>query len=234
FMRTWTSHALQTLAANRIFASMQYSCTNTAIPLISADGAITAQGTTVQTQYHSIIISGKLPDPPAGANQLALTATPASGIPANGTRGFTFEDGSTDGWSSHSNALTVQNSVAPGMNGKHALQVTIGPISSNDYPSVMAGTSTLTSPPQAGQTISADVYIASNSVSITAKVFIVDNTYQWYSASMTALTAGAWVHLTYTISNDIKSPPQQIGVQFNSPPGSTISADVYINAVTWS
>lgn len=55
FMTTWTTKAFQTLAANRIFASMQYSCTNTAIPMITGNGSITAQGTTFQTQYQNMI-----------------------------------------------------------------------------------------------------------------------------------------------------------------------------------
>ena len=233
FMNTWTSRALQTLAANRIFASMQYSCTNTAIPLVSSNGAITTQGTTVQTQYQNIIVSGKLPLPPTTTQQVPSTTTPVSGTTTQGTKGFTFSDGNLDGWSSHSSTLTLQNSPAPALNGKRALRVTIGALSSTDYPSVTVQTSTLASYPQAGQTLSANVYIASNSVTMTAKVFMVDSAYQWHSSSMSALTPGTWVHLTYTIPTDLKTPSQQIGIQFNSPPGSTISTDVYVNSVTW-
>ncbi len=234
FMQTWTTHALQTLAANRIFASMQYSCTNTAIPLVSSNGAITTQGSMVQTQYQNIIVNGKLPLPPSVTNTFPATPTSANQTSPKGTHGFTFDDGSTDGWSSHSNTLTLQNSTAPGINGKHALQVSIGTLSSNDYPSITVKTATLASYPQAGQTIDANVYIASNSVSMSAKVFIVDNAYQWHSSSMTALTPGTWVHLTYTMPNNLNGPPNQIGIQFNSPTGSTISVDAFISAVNWA
>lgn len=55
FMSTWTSTALQTLAANHIFASMQYSCTNTAIPMIDSSGASTVQGATFKQQYETLI-----------------------------------------------------------------------------------------------------------------------------------------------------------------------------------
>src|SRR5579884_2359966 len=48
FMSEWTAKALQTLIANHIFASMQYSVTNTAIPMISSANAITPQGVTFQ------------------------------------------------------------------------------------------------------------------------------------------------------------------------------------------
>ncbi len=51
FMSTWTATALQTLAANGIFASMQYSCTNTAIPMVSSSNSATVQGTTFASQY---------------------------------------------------------------------------------------------------------------------------------------------------------------------------------------
>ena len=232
FMNAWTTHALQTLAANRIFASMQYSCTNTAIPLVDTNGTITTQGTTLQTQYQNIILNGKLPVPPVVANQAPAATASTNGTTAGGTQGFTFDDGSTDGWSSQSSSLlTVQNSAAPGLNGKHALHVTIGPLSSGDYPAISVGS--LTSYPQTGQTLTANVYIASNSVSMAAKVFVVDSSNQWHSSSMTSLTPGTWMHLTYTLSNDLKGSPQQIGIQFNSPGGSTISTDVYVNAVNW-
>ena len=59
FMSTWTTKALQTLAANHIFASMQYSCTDTAIPLITAGGTQTTQGMIFQAQYQHMIAGGQ-------------------------------------------------------------------------------------------------------------------------------------------------------------------------------
>lgn len=55
FMQAWTAKALNTLAANRVFASMQYSVTNTALPLIANDNTLTIQGTTFQDVYQSIV-----------------------------------------------------------------------------------------------------------------------------------------------------------------------------------
>jgi hypothetical protein len=55
FMTTWTTKALQTLAANNIFAAMQYSCTNYAIPLVDSHNTMTTQGTVFQNQYQNII-----------------------------------------------------------------------------------------------------------------------------------------------------------------------------------
>jgi hypothetical protein len=44
FMSTWTTKALQVLAANKVYAAMQYSCTDTLIPLIDANNNLTVQG----------------------------------------------------------------------------------------------------------------------------------------------------------------------------------------------
>lgn len=55
FMSEWTAKALQTLITNHIFASMQYSVTNTAIPMISSANAITPQGVTFQSIYQQAI-----------------------------------------------------------------------------------------------------------------------------------------------------------------------------------
>ena len=173
------------------------------------------------------------PAPPTAANQVPIATASTSGTTTNGAQGFTFADGGTDGWSAHSSALTLQNSPAPGLNGKHALHVSIGSLNTGDYPSITVDTTGLSSSPQAGQTLSANVYIASNSVSIAAKVFVVDSNDQWHSSSMTTLTPGTWVRLTYTLPGAINGSPKQIGIQFNSPGGSTINSDVYINTVNW-
>ncbi len=63
FMSTWTTKALQTLAANRVFASMQYAATNTPLPMIGLDNTITAQGAAFQHMYQQIIIDKQAPAP---------------------------------------------------------------------------------------------------------------------------------------------------------------------------
>lgn len=55
FMSEWTTKALQTLIANHIYAAMQYSVTNTAIPMISPGNALTPQGTAFQSIYEQVI-----------------------------------------------------------------------------------------------------------------------------------------------------------------------------------
>lgn len=61
FMTQWTTQALQTLAANDVFASMQYTVTNTALPLITYQNHMTVQGQTFQALYPKIIATGSQP-----------------------------------------------------------------------------------------------------------------------------------------------------------------------------
>lgn len=51
FMTAWTTKAMQVLAQNHIFAAMQYSATNTALPLVASNGTMTTQGATLQALY---------------------------------------------------------------------------------------------------------------------------------------------------------------------------------------
>ncbi len=61
FMSNWTAKALQTLAANRIFASMQYSLTNTPMALINDANTITPQGNVFRDQYQTMIVNHQQP-----------------------------------------------------------------------------------------------------------------------------------------------------------------------------
>lgn len=54
FMTRWTTEALRVLAAGRVFASMQYSVTNTALPLITYNNTLTLQGQAFQKAYSAL------------------------------------------------------------------------------------------------------------------------------------------------------------------------------------
>jgi hypothetical protein len=62
FIHAWTSQALQTLALNHPFAAMQYSATNTAIPLIDKEGEVAAQGKTFQQSFRQMQARFSLPE----------------------------------------------------------------------------------------------------------------------------------------------------------------------------
>jgi hypothetical protein len=55
FITDWTTKAIQTLIANHVFASMQYSVTNTALPMISSNETVTTQGTTFKNLYEKMV-----------------------------------------------------------------------------------------------------------------------------------------------------------------------------------
>jgi hypothetical protein len=230
FLKTWTTQALQTLAANRVFASMQYSCTNTAIPLITPGNQMTMQGEIFQAQYTQMIVQHQQPAPVTGVASLTPTATAA--VTFNGPLAFSFEDGGLDGWTENGQGITnLQNSTDVALNGSHSLMVTLSNISGSDFPYIAVNTDTLLSPPQPGQTISAYVYMPSNSVSLTAKLFVVDQQYHWASDTLVTLQAGVWTHLTCVVPPNVT--PRQLGIQFNNSTGSGISTSVYVDAIGW-
>jgi hypothetical protein len=235
FMQTWTTQALQTLAANRVFASMQYSCTNTAISLINDANQLTMQGATFQNQYERIIQHNQQPPPVAGAAFPTPIPSATANVSVSGPIVFSFEDGGTDGWNASGQGITnVQNSPSVALDGSHSLQVSLSNSDSNDFPYVSVNVNSQPSPPQAGQTVSAYIYLPSNSVTITAKLFVVDNNYHWFSNDVVPLVPGIWNHLTYTISSNMPGQARLIGVQFNSRNSTYVPTSVFIDAVGWS
>ena len=57
FMHDWTEAALQTLAQNNVFASMQYSCTDPIMPLVTPAGTLTAQGNAFSDSYQQLVLN---------------------------------------------------------------------------------------------------------------------------------------------------------------------------------
>ena len=225
FMTTWTTKALQTLADNHIFASMQYSCTNTAIPLVDNDNKITFQGALFEQLYVNMILHGVQPTP-----VVAVTPT----VSVNGSQNFSFEDGGTDGWSGRSPAISsVQNSTAFAVNGKHSLQVTLTNVTTGAYPYMAVDLSSQTTYPGPGQTVTAYVYLPTGSVPFTAKLFVVGSDYHWYSNDAVPLKPGIWNPLTYTLPASINGIPKQVGIQFDSSASGSASGVVYVDAVSW-
>jgi hypothetical protein len=82
FITNWTTKAIMTLANNNVFASMQYSCTNTATPLISVGNTLTTQGNVLRTLYEQFVRSRRVvvsvPSPSAThPSHPTLKASPA-------------------------------------------------------------------------------------------------------------------------------------------------------------
>ena len=232
FMHTWTTTALQTLAANRVFASMQYSCTHPIMPLITTDDTLTVQGSTFAGQYQRMIVEKQGP-----AALSTTTATPTSratslGLTPDGPIMMSFEDGATDGWNGHG-VVAMQNSTTVALDGTHSLHVALHNSSSSDFPYISLDLLGLTSYPKAGQTITAYIYSQSNAVTLNAKLFVVNNDYQWHADGAVTLAPGTWTRLTYHIPSSV-TQPRQIVIQFNCTTGMGTPSDVYVDAIGWS
>jgi hypothetical protein len=83
FIATWTQNALQTLAANEVFASMQYSGINAPVPLISSTNTLTTQGQTFRNLFEKFITQ-PLPaptSPSASSSTPTLTTSATTSTP---------------------------------------------------------------------------------------------------------------------------------------------------------
>ena len=69
FVSTWTQKAFQTLVANHVFASMQYSSTST-VPLVASNNTLAVQGLAFQAMYNSAIKPTPTPVPSGTATAL--------------------------------------------------------------------------------------------------------------------------------------------------------------------
>ncbi len=233
FMATWTTKALQTLAANRVFASMQYSCTNTAISLVDDNNTITAQGTVFKNTYQQMIIQKQQPAAVSTAVSGQQNGTPVT-TSGNSTSTFSFEDGTTDGWNGHGKSIAnVQNSTMNAQDGKHSLQITLNASNSNDFSYVAVGTANAAAYPHPGQTITTYIYVASTSIQLQAKLFITEHDNTWHTSDFVSLTPNTWNRLTYTAPDNFTEQPQQFGVQFNNTMNNG-GTNVYIDGVSWS
>src|SRR5205823_3526477 len=97
FMSTWTTQAIETLAANRVFASMQYACTNSIYAVVAKDGTPTAQGLAIKNAYQRMIISGQQPTPVSTTTSGQVQPSPTATVVPNQHKAFSFEDGGING-----------------------------------------------------------------------------------------------------------------------------------------
>jgi hypothetical protein len=72
FLSTWTQKAMQTLAANHVFGSMQYFCTSTTVPLVDSHNNLAVQGIAFQAAYEHTITA---PQSTSYADQTAPTTS---------------------------------------------------------------------------------------------------------------------------------------------------------------
>lgn len=226
FMQEWTLKAMQTLIANRVFASMQYFATSNPMPLVTSNGQLGIEGKVFQQEYEQVMVHGYTPP-------VATMTYPQPTSTVNPNEAFSFENGSTDGWTSIGAGISQPiNTTAAAFDGTHSLMVTMDPASTSDTPFISVSGDQLASPPKAGQMLSAYIYVANPAAIINAKIFVANAQHNWLFANSFTLTSGQWNHIWYALPMNFSNSVSQIGIQFfSSTPG--VSTPVYIDAIGW-
>jgi len=211
--------------------------------MISTGNTLTQQGMMFGNGYQQMIFGKQQPAPAPTTVPVQPTSQAGGGTPnptatsaPTSYSSFSFEDGTTGGWSGHGDeTVAVQNSTTVAMDGKHSLQVSLVDVGTGDFPFVSVGQSHLASYPQAGQTISMYVYVPGNLNGLGAKVFVMDSQYHWFDpGAMTQLKPGTWNRLTFTLPSGVTGPLRQLGIQFNNLSNALMSTSMYIDAVNWT
>lgn len=195
----------------------------------SASATSTQAATTVPstTPTNTPTMPPSLPPTPSWTSTPVSAATPASGS------GFSFEDGTTGGWTVAGAPFTgLVNSTAQAYDGIHSLAISAASFARTDYPYLRVAAPSNLLP---GATITAAVW-APSSASLTARaqLFVQDQSYTWHTEGYVPLTPGAWTTLTYTVPGNASTPLRMLGVQLLNAAGTAFSGTLYLDAVYWT
>jgi hypothetical protein len=142
-----------------------------------------------------------------------------------------------DGWFADSTS-SLQNSTAIADDGSHSLKMTINNATSDEYPVVYTDIWDGPAPmPDAGQKITASVYVPRGVAPVQAEIFIEDTNAQQIPVSFgepAPLKQGAWNRLSLTIPSNIVGSIAEYGIIFHLGSTSPQTLIVYIDAINWS
>jgi mannan endo-1,4-beta-mannosidase len=168
------------------------------------------------------------------------TATATSTVPQQptptGSKSVTysesFENGSLDGWDTYDTSVSLQVSRDFAHDSTYSLKISYQNIGSNYHQASVSGAK---APDivQAGQTVSAYVYVPAGEQAVSAHIYVEDGSHQWHANAFQHITPGQWNLLTYTLSTTIQAPIYHVGVQFVDARGSGVQGAFYIDSVTW-
>jgi hypothetical protein len=199
FITEWTSKAIEILAKNHIFAALQHSVLSLT-PLIS-NGQLSIQATVLKSEYEKLLRRGG---------------------------GFSFEDGTTDGWQAESSQATVQNSTTIARDGIHSLQVNLTDPSAKPAISVSGSAiANLNVFPH----LTAQVYgPAAGTATVTARLFVQDCFGRLLYSQPVTLTTASWNLLRFNLP-PTPAQARKLGIQFTST--DTTVSTVYVDAISW-
>ncbi|MBK9924259.1 MAG: carboxypeptidase regulatory-like domain-containing protein [Anaerolineales bacterium] len=173
---------------------------------------------------------------PTPTNTLISTPTPiaistpvATGTvnqPSVDSSLYSFEGGTTQGWSSVESITSVTNTTSNAFLGTHSLCAT------SNFPGGGwdDGYAFVDKEVTAGDTITARLYVPAGYNDISSSIYLLDANWGWYESSFTGLTPGTWTTLTWDLSGlGFVTPTHRFGFHIGS--SSPYQGCVYIDSV---
>ena len=136
------------------------------------------------------------------------------------------------GWHPKGHILSLAQSSDTPQGGSPSLKVTLSSRTNSDCPYIakfLSASDNL----HAGQRIRLSLYVPKGPVIIAAKVFAIDENYNWSSdGSFASFPQGVWSVLDYLLPPEFASSATQVGAQFVSHP-LNVAGTVYIGRLEW-
>ncbi len=209
FLASWTTRAIQTLAASHVFAAMQYTITNSAAPLIEND-RLTTQGMVFQQQYNQLVTKISFEDGGTGGFGKSNTMTNIQ----NST------DVALDG--QHSLKITVSNST----NKDYPTLWFAGAPSATD-PGIGQTIVAYVYVPRESVPPVANVYVLDSNHRQCAACH-----YPGWSVWAT-LTPGMWTRVSYTVAPGVSMPSSGFGISFTTTSPEAVNTTFYVDTFGW-
>jgi len=170
-----------------------------------------------------------LPTATAAAPTATATAIPtATSVPTT-AYSESFESG-TGAWTDGDAGTQTSQSGNYAKDGTHSLQVSYQNTGTgNQYHHVQ--TTNLSTPPRAGQVMTAYVYVPAGNVTTSAFICVESNN-NWYGDTFVSLKAGQWNRLTYTVLPGMSVT--NAGIRFMVVTGTGAANPIYFDAISWS
>jgi hypothetical protein len=209
FLNSWTTRAIQTLAASHVFAAMQYTITNSATALIANDH-LTAQGRVFQQQYDQLVTKISFEDGGTGGFGQSNTMTSiqnSTDVALDGQRSLKIMIGN----STDTDYPTLWFDGPPSVANPRIGQTIVA------YVYVPSGSFSPV----------ANIYVLDNGHHQCDACHFPG----W--RVWATLTPGIWTRLSYTVAPGVSMPSTGYGISFTTTSPVPINTAFYVDAFGW-
>lgn len=209
FLTSWTTRAIQTLAASHVFAAMQDTITSGAAPLIQNDH-LTAQGEVFRQQYDAFVTKISFEDEGTGGFGKSNTMTGiqnSTDVALDGQRSLKI----TIGNSTNRDYPTLWSAGAPSATDPGIGETIVA------YVYVPSGSV----PPVA------NVYVLDSNHQQCAACHYPG----W--AVWATLTPGMWTRVSYTVAPGVSMPSSGFGISFTTTSPQAVNSTFYVDSFGW-